>query len=252
MIDPDEVQVFFARPEALDAPGAREEALALLLPEERERVGRFHFERDRLLHLCARALLRRALSRCAPGVPPEAWLFAAAHEGGRPEIVHPTSPLRFSVSHTRGLAMVAVAMGRDIGADAEQIPAAVPWEVVATTFTVSERADLGRTPAAEQGARFAALWTLKEAYAKALGLGLSLELSGIGFELSPPRITIAADAESWHLECIAPTLSHRAAVCVRRPPGHGLRVRIDGASSAQTRPDSPSGETRCDSRSSRE
>jgi 4'-phosphopantetheinyl transferase len=221
----DEIRVFLARPEALDAPGAADAALALLLPEERERVARFHFERDRRLHLCARALLRRSLSACAGGVPPGVWRFAAAREGGRPEIVAPASPLRFSVSHTRGLALVAVALAREIGADVERIPGEVPADVVERTFTAAERAAFAATPASRRGERFAAIWTLKEAYAKALGLGLALELERIGFDLGPPRIAEGADEASWHLECIAPTTDHRAAICARTG-GEALTVSV--------------------------
>jgi 4'-phosphopantetheinyl transferase len=225
VLERDEIHVFLARPDVLDAPGATEAALALLLPEERERVARFHFERDRRLHLCARALLRRSLSACDGGVAPEAWRFAAAREGGRPEIVAPASPLRFSVSHTAGLALVAVGVGRDIGADAERIRAEVPEDVVARTFTAAERAALAATPAAGRSERFTAIWTLKEAYAKALGLGLAFDLDRIGFELGPPRIAEGADAASWHLECSAPTAEHRAAVCARTG-GEVLRVSV--------------------------
>lgn len=227
MLDRRDLDVSFSNPEAMDDPARREAALALLTPEERERVARFVFEHDRRLHLAARALLRRSLSRCS-GVPPGEWRFAAA-AGGRPEIVSPASPLRFSVSHTRGLAMVAIAVARDVGADAERLPAAIPFDVVDQAFSPVEREAVRSAPPEEQAARFAEIWTLKEAYAKARGLGLALPLHGVGFELAPPRLLHGDDPSGWQLETLRPTAAHRAALCVRlggEPPVQTL-VRWD-------------------------
>jgi 4'-phosphopantetheinyl transferase len=208
-----EIEISFARPEALDDPLRREAALALLSGEERERLRRFHFERDRRLHLAARALLRRSLSRWA-AVLPDAWRFET-NERGRPEIRAPASPLRFNVSHTRGLAMVAVAEGREVGVDAERVPDAVPFEVVERSFASGERAAVLAAPAREREARFAEIWVLKEAYAKARGLGLALAFDEFAFELAPPRLVRGEDGAGWHFELMMPTAEHRAALCVR-------------------------------------
>jgi 4'-phosphopantetheinyl transferase len=214
---PEVLEVSFARPEALDDPARRAAALALLTDEERERIARFHFERDQRLHLAARALLRRSLSRRAP-VPPGAWRFRAGPHG-RPEILAPPSPLRFNVSHTRGLAMVAVVARRDVGVDVERIPEAAPLDVVDRCFAPPERAAVRGAPPGEQGRRFAEIWTLKEAYVKARGLGLSLDLGAFAVDPAPPRMVRGADAGEWQLELLAPTYGHRAAVCVRREAG---------------------------------
>jgi 4'-phosphopantetheinyl transferase len=222
-LDSSHVEIVFARPEALDEPGRREAALSLLTAGERERLERYHFQRDRQLYLATRSLLRRSLSRAA-GVPPGAWRFeAGAH--GRPEIASPLSPLRFNASHTRGLVMVAVVVGRDIGVDVECVPESAPLDVVDRSFAPAERAIVRSAPAGEQPARFAELWTLKEAYVKARGLGLSLALEGFAFQLSPPRLVVADDLSDWEVESHAPTPQHRAAVCVRRQTGMTLRVR---------------------------
>ena len=226
-----EVEVVFSLPEALDDPARREAALAVLTASERERVDRFHFERDRRLQLAARALLRRALSRRA-GVPPGEWRFEATATG-RPEISAPASPLRFNVAHTPGLVAVAVAVGRDVGVDAERLPGTVPFDVVDRSFAPGERAAVYAAPLAEQAARFTELWALKEAYAKARGLGLSLPLDAIAFELAPPRLALGDDPSAWQLELMTPTPAHRAALCARRERDETLRVTVrwdDGAS----------------------
>ena len=209
-----EVLVWFARPDALDDLERRQAALALLTADERERVSRFHFERDRTLHLAARALVRLALSRCAD-VAPGAWRFEV-RPGGRPEIATPPSPLRFNVSHTHGLAMVAVTAGRDVGADVERLPPAVPLDVVERSFAPSERAAVRAAGAGEERATFASLWTMKEAYAKARGLGLALPFDAFAVGLAPPRLVSGDDPSAWRVELLAPTPAHRAAVCVGR------------------------------------
>jgi 4'-phosphopantetheinyl transferase len=222
-LDSSDVEIVFARPEALDEPGRREAALSLLTAGERERLERYHFERDRQLYLATRSLLRRSLSRAA-GVPPGAWRFeAGAH--GRPEIASPASPLRFNASHTRGLVMVAVVVGRDVGVDVEQVPASAPFDVVDRSFAPTERAMVRSAPPGEQPARFAEIWTLKEAYVKARGMGLSLALDGFAFQLSPPRLVVADDLSDWHVESHAPTPQHRSAVCVRRDPERAVCVK---------------------------
>jgi 4'-phosphopantetheinyl transferase len=220
-----EVEVSFARPEELELAGRREAALALLTHEERAHVDRFHFERDRILHLTARALLRRSLSRHAD-VPPDAWRFRAS-EYGRPEIASPASPLRFNVSHTAGLAMVAVVVGREVGVDVEKIPGAVPWDVLDSSFAEVERDAVRAAPPEEQAARFAQIWTLKEAYVKARGLGLSLALQSFAFRVQPPQLLFGDDASTWHVQAMSPTPLHRASMCVRSDPGRSLRLIVN-------------------------
>jgi len=126
--------------------------------------------------------------------------------------------------------MVAVVVGRDIGVDVEEVPPSAPFDVVDRSFAPAERATVRSAPPGEQPARFAELWTLKEAYVKARGLGLSLALEGFAFQLSPPRLVVADDLSDWEVASHAPTPRHRAAVCVRRQPGmtHCVMTRWDG------------------------
>ena len=70
----------------------------------------------------------------------------------------------------------AVAEQVDIGFDLEQVRNPAPLDVAARYFNAPELAGLRALGAAEQSDRFYALWTLKEAYLKARGLGLSLAL----------------------------------------------------------------------------
>lgn len=224
MLGSDEVAVYFARPEALADRDVRAEALAALTPEERARLDRFRFDRDRDVALASLALQRRALSRCAP-VAPSAWRFAPTRHG-RPEIVWPAHGpgrvIRFNVANTHGLVACAVTIGRELGIDVEPWRADAPTDVVDSHFAPVERAALWALPTGDHARRFIELWTLKEAYIKARGLGLAIPLDRFSFDLAAgvPRLAIdpelADDATTWQVASWSPTPQHCAALCVRR------------------------------------
>jgi 4'-phosphopantetheinyl transferase len=226
----DEVQVWVARSAAMDDARRRAAAVSILAPDELARVGRFCFEKDRRLALASRALVRRVLSRCA-AVTPDEWRFTT-NAFGRPEIAAPlvTPRLRFSASNTDGLVMCAVVEQRDVGVDVERHRPRAPLEIAATRFAVAERAALLALPRSEQSRRFVELWTVKEAYIKARGRGMSLALDSFCVHISadtPPRVDIDVsldDPASWQLALWYPTPGHCAAVCVRRHDGSDLSV----------------------------
>ena len=225
-----DVLVFLSRPQDLVDPTCRAAARAALGPDDAAHVARFRFEADRDQALASRALQRRALSACAP-VAPAAWRFVAgAH--GRPEIADPVvAPrLRFNVANTRGLVACAVTAERDVGLDVEPWRDDAPPELVARCFSADERAALAALPAAARPRRFVELWTLKEAYLKARGLGLDAPLERISLVLDdgPPRLALdpalGDDAAAWQLALWAPTPTHAAALCVRRGAGPPLTI----------------------------
>ena len=176
---PREVVVALDQPLEYVEPDQQSALMKLLSDEERERHGRFHFERDRALYLAAHALLRITLSRHA-NVDPQAWQFRTG-KYGRPEIAEPHSRLRFNLSHTHGLAACAVVLDRDIGLDVECVTRDVPTDVAESTFSPRERSDILSTSATARARRFFEYWTLKEAYIKARGVGMSLPLDQFSF-----------------------------------------------------------------------
>ncbi|MBI4704989.1 MAG: 4'-phosphopantetheinyl transferase superfamily protein [Deltaproteobacteria bacterium] len=230
-----EVALFLAYPASARERGLLPAYAELLGAGERDELVRYGLERDRVLHLVSWALARTVLSRLVPGVAPAAWRFAAGPYG-RPEIAapEPPAPLRFNLSHTRGLAACAVAVGRDVGVDVEQVRPRAYWAIAESFFAPAEVAALRAAPASELADRFFALWTLKEAYAKARGMGLTIGLDRFGFALGAPdggdRIDIAAElgdeAGSWQFARLSPTAEHRLALAVRRGHDPPLAVRV--------------------------
>ncbi|MCU1677598.1 MAG: 4-phosphopantetheinyl transferase [Frankiales bacterium] len=198
-----------------------DEQLAVLSPAERGRADRLAGADHRSDYIHAHALLRRALSDCVDGVPPAAWEFAATPEG-RPEVVDRGShgDVRFSLSHTRGVVVCAVTVMNDCGVDVEPIGMldALPRRRV---LSAEEAAALGTAEVQVAAEMYTRLWTVKEAYAKARGLGLLLPFDQLHVTLGEhPAIddrTPAATGD-WHVEQWQPTDRHVAALAVAGAP----------------------------------
>lgn len=206
---------------------------ACLTPEDLARLARAAPPRHATERLAAWALARVALSRHA-GVPPEAWRFReGAH--GRPELAGPPGapPLDFNISHTTGLAVCAVTVGAAVGADVEDLERDVDVARLADRVLAPPEAGALATAADDERRRraFFECWTLKEAYLKARGTGLSRPLAGIAFSLGTdgtPSVAfgpgIADDPAAWHFFLLRPTRRHVAAVALRRPRATPVRL----------------------------
>lgn len=207
----------------------------LLSEDEHARQARFRLADDRRRYLAARGTVRTVLSRYAD-VAPAQWTFRAdAH--GRPRIDErhgQACRLSFNLSHTRGLIALAVAAHGCVGVDAEHIGARpVPAGMAERYFAPHEVADLASLPAHRREDRFCEYWTLKEAYVKARGLGLSIPLDRFGFRFAdglPPRLAadpaFEDDAGRWRFWQHRPTPDHLLAVCADAGASAPLRVEV--------------------------
>jgi 4'-phosphopantetheinyl transferase len=182
-----EAHLWIARPGDIRDPELLLGYDALLTLEERKKVSRFRFERDRHTSLVTRALVRTVLSRYAD-VPPGDWRFVA-NEYGRPEISEPAEgrSLRFNLSHTKGLVVCLVGSGREVGVDVEdRTRDGNLLDIADRFFSPFEVRALRALPPEEQMDRFFFYWTLKESYIKARGMGLAISLSAFSFDLDSP------------------------------------------------------------------
>lgn len=203
-------------------PGPEDAGLDLLDESETARWRRFHRPETRRLFAAAHALLRTALSRYA-AVDPRDWRFTAG-EHGRPDLAGPVETgLSFNLTHTSGLAACAIARGVSVGIDAERAARSLDLDGMArVAFADSERAQMQAAPPERRGDVFFGIWTLKEAYIKARGLGLALPLKSFSVTVEPPGITPSPDdPQVWHAELTRPTAEHRLAVAV---PQRGVTV----------------------------
>jgi 4'-phosphopantetheinyl transferase len=141
--------------------------------------------------IAAHFLLRRVLEDTL-SIPCRSWTFGAT-ETGRPTVVSPAamSGLRITLSHTRGLVAVGVARGYEVGVDVERTsPDAARLDISDRFFAPDEAAYLRRLDPAVAVNDFTVLWTLKEAFAKAIGKGFGQPFHSFSLALSePPGIT---------------------------------------------------------------
>lgn len=166
--------------ESFPSPADSQQFLRVLSAAERLQCAKFRFEADRRRDLATRMLLRSVLSSYAD-LPPQAWTFAR-DAYGKPRISNPglEGRLHFNLTHTHGLVNCAVAPFEQIGIDAEWTGrTGLEFGIAQRYFNLSEWTDLRETASAHRARRFFQYWTVKEAYAKARGLGLSLPLDAI-------------------------------------------------------------------------
>jgi 4'-phosphopantetheinyl transferase len=136
------------------------------------------------------------------------------------------------VAHSAGLVVCALGRGREVGVDVEDLlRRPVERAVVEHYCGAAEVADIdARGPAWYE--RFLHHWTLKEAYLKARGLGISMPLAEIGFALdgAAPRVafsgSLAGTDDRWAFVIARPTDRHLMAIAASTTDGSAPRVTI--------------------------
>lgn len=209
--------LWFARPtNAL--MGVSEESAGILSDEERSRSLAFRFDQNRREYLTTRFLVRNALSRYYP-LPPRAWQFQV-NNYGKPAI-DPDCGLRFNLSNSAELVVCLIGNTGELGIDAEPVSRSSQIADIGGEFlSPLELAQLDALPEQERLDRTLSLWTLKESYSKARGLGLSLPLhdfsfvfdrtDGIRLETNPGT---GDHAHDWRF-CLLDLAGHRIALFV--------------------------------------
>jgi 4'-phosphopantetheinyl transferase len=144
-----------------------------LSADERTRAARFHFNVDRERFAVARGLLRVILGRYA-GIDPAALVFSYG-AAGKPLIEDPPDarPFTFNVSHSAGVALIAVARERAVGVDVERLREIEALEIAHRFFRQPEIDAVQTASGAERQRVFFSCWTRKESVLKACGAGLA-------------------------------------------------------------------------------
>lgn len=233
-LDRTSAHLWYVFPDAVTDPSLLGIYSHLLCPEERVQQQRFYFAKGRHEYLVTRALVRTALSHYA-SVDPWVWRFER-NAYGKPAITHPQGilSLSFNLSNTNGLIVCLVALEREVGVDVEdmQRPGGTV-ELADRFFSPIEVADLRTLPTQAQRQRFFEYWTLKEAYIKARGLGLSLPLKQFSFHLAQDhsvRISfdpqLNDDPQSWQFVRFCLTPRHMTAAAIRRGADCDLDIQL--------------------------
>jgi 4'-phosphopantetheinyl transferase len=189
MLKVGEVAVYRVR---LDGPA--QEGLPAPSAGEESRAARFYASAARQRYLRAHRALRAVLAR-ATNVP----LDLAATERGKPYL--PAAPeLRFSLSRSHEMALIAVALEVDVGVDVERLRPIAEYQAIAERFfPPSEAAAFAATPPAAREQDFFRRWTRVEAMLKARGVGLY----GAGAELDGDWTTQAIAVSEGYAGSVA-------------------------------------------------
>ncbi|GJM12616.1 MAG: 4'-phosphopantetheinyl transferase [Pseudohongiella sp.] len=206
----------------------QDECLEWLTEPELSRYRRFQFDRHRKQLLLGRVLTRAALSHYDSSVSPSQWNFGH-NKYGKPEISEKqnANSLYFNLSHSAGRVALAVSRIKEIGIDIEF--AGKPRRVAALTqryFSELEAAEILSLPQSEQQSRFYDLWTLKEAYIKACGMGLAIPLQHFSYGFPGDEgLTVGFDAQrnddadAWQLWQLAAGADYRLALAAKAGVG---------------------------------
>lgn len=198
---------------------------ALLSAEEKQRAHRFHFSRHRDQFIAGRAQLRRILGGCLATAPEE--ISFTYGRSGKPAI-HAPVPLSFNLSHSGDVAALGVAHF-EIGVDIEQVRA-IDRDIAHRFFAADEVATLFGLPDPQWTEAFFACWTRKEAYVKALGDGLQINLDSFSVSLAPGKpaelLRVEAHPEEpalWQLVSFVPAPGIVGAIAARQRSWHLCR-----------------------------
>ena len=213
-----------------DFDGRYDHLLAELPAEEQKRATRFRIDAARHRFVLARTVLRRHLSKSL-GTNPKTLAFSTGGRG-KPHLASSDidDPPHFNLSHS-GDVVVLVVASVDVGVDVEslrEIPNA--GRMAGRFFSRGEQSMINDLDEATRNRAFLRIWTQKEAYLKATGLGVGMALRTVETEpdphASPRLLAIAGDREEaarWTLlEAEVPE-----AVCIVavRGPMSTLEVR---------------------------
>ncbi len=157
-----------------------------LSPDEQARADKLVHLQHRNRFTAMRAALRTVLAGYV-GIPSNSLIFVYG-EKGKPSIVREQNrlDLRFNVSHSGGLGLIAVTCGREIGVDVETRQEVADYMAIAKRFfSTREHRALLEVPEPLRQIAFLRCWTRKESYVKALGKGLACSLRLFSVSVSP-------------------------------------------------------------------
>lgn len=203
----------------LDVDGETLAGYKLFLSEdELIRADRFRFERDRRRYTAGRGILRVLLGRYLQSEP-EAIRFQYT-KYGKPYLLN--SDLQFNSAHSQDKALLGFCITTKIGVDIECIrPIENITAIASRFFSLSESNAILTAPVSQQLQLFFSYWTLKEAFIKGVGRGLSYPLDAFEIDLANrnfPRLKIKGDKneeERWTLFIMAQDPDCPAAVAVQ-------------------------------------
>ncbi|MEM0912431.1 MAG: 4'-phosphopantetheinyl transferase superfamily protein [Pseudomonadota bacterium] len=157
---------------------------AIVSAQEKQRILEFRSDKRKRQYLLSRGALRHILSYYQPETHPRD-IALSINEFGKPIFYETSNPIRFNLSHSNDTIIVGVSYGCDIGVDIEYIRKERSFsEIEKAYFHPKECAEIRHNgyDADEMRRRFYKVWTLKEAFYKVHGKGVTISPSDFYFE----------------------------------------------------------------------
>lgn len=222
-----EIHLWTINPRQITAPEKLNSLRTLLNNAELQKIQRYRHPEAQHNALITRAFVRAVLALYTD-LSAQDLLFETT-EHGKPELTNSSLPLRFNLSHSNHLIICAVCLNHDIGCDVESISRKISVDGIARRyFSSTEYQALQTLPPAVQQAKFFEYWTLKEAFVKATGLGISQGLQTFSFQIGTTEqaqyndniaLTFSKNStiqnnRDWYCCLNYPNQTHCIAICI--------------------------------------
>ncbi|KAG6396846.1 hypothetical protein SASPL_143003 [Salvia splendens] len=245
-----ETHLWYVNPSEVKSESLLKQYLDILSPCERENVLRLQGKELRKSALLARALVRTTIAKYQMNSPVEPRsLKFRKNVHGKPEVCWPSiddwdpPPLQFNLSHTSSLIACGVTINSQIGIDVEEKKRSIKHDILSFARRYFSKYEVELLAAISdpqvQQREFIKLWTLKEAYVKALGKGFSgapfktftIRFQGVmggdseafdesstkGFEIVVDSLDDPTDVSNiWQFSLLELDGSHYAAICTEK------------------------------------
>ena len=190
-----------------------EKRYAVLSSDEIERAEKFHFAAQRERWQMTRGILRMLLASYVE-TPAREIVFKYS-EKGKPGLKHPAAhDFHFNTSHSGDCAVFAFTHAGEVGVDIECVQKEMPRrdDIVRRYFAPGEQQQFFALPEPERARAFFMLWTRKEAFVKARGIGLFSGLDQFEVSLEAPRVV---SGSNWWMNELPSIAGHEGAVVVQ-------------------------------------
>ena len=207
--------------------------MELLNEAEHDRLRKIVHQHRKNEYLTTRALVRTVLSKYT-GCHPRSLCFCSTKQG-KPELLDAAgaTPLRFNLSNTTGLVALIVNLNQSVGVDVEAIRRDISDVSFERWFTPKESSVINASPPSLKQLRFFQFWTLKEAFLKALGTGLTTPLDAFEFEIVEfDQIELSlfdqlrTTPDEWQFSMMRPTDNHILSIAVQNSKSSRSQISV--------------------------
>lgn len=181
----------------------------------KDRILRFHHEKDRIRSLVGELLVRKVIS--ALSNTPNNEIEFIRNEYGKPLLINPSPTIEFNISHAGEWVVLAID-NKHVGIDIEQI-SSIDLGIAQRYFAQEEFEYIENTGSQElKIEQFYKIWTLKESYIKAAGKGLSISLESFSTIVNKElAVSVRIEGELWYFKTFRHDTSYFLSVCSLSP-----------------------------------